>query len=88
MFEAMKDGAIICNSGHFNAEINIPKLREMAVSHREVRPLVEEIVIVSIIILIFLWHVPSALVPIVTIPVSVGLAYACYVRGHLTSASS
>ena len=42
MFEAMKDGAIICNSGHFNAEIHIPKLREMAVSSREVRPLVEE----------------------------------------------
>lgn len=44
MFDAMKDGAIICNSGHFNAEINIPKLREMAVSSREVRPLVEEFV--------------------------------------------
>ena len=41
-FAAMKDGAIICNSGHFNAEINIPRLREMAVSSREVRPLVEE----------------------------------------------
>src|SRR5512138_2803578 len=37
--------------------------------------LVEEIVIVSIIILIFLWHVPSAVVPIVTIPVSVALAF-------------
>lgn len=45
MFEAMKDGAIICNSGHFNAEINIPALREMAVSVREVRPLVEEFVL-------------------------------------------
>ncbi len=41
-FSAMKDGAIICNSGHFNAEINIPSLREMAVSTREVRPLVDE----------------------------------------------
>ncbi|NTU70566.1 MAG: adenosylhomocysteinase [Coriobacteriia bacterium] len=41
-FAAMKDGAIICNSGHFNAEINIPTLREMSVSEREVRPLVEE----------------------------------------------
>jgi len=41
-FAVMKDGAIICNSGHFNAEINIPKLRAMAVSEREVRPLVEE----------------------------------------------
>jgi adenosylhomocysteinase len=41
-FAAMKDGAIICNSGHFNAEINIPRLRELAVSVREVRPLVDE----------------------------------------------
>lgn len=41
-FDAMKDGAIIANSGHFNAEINIPVLREKAVSEREVRPLVEE----------------------------------------------
>lgn len=45
MFQAMKDGAIICNSGHFNVEINIRKLREMAVSVREVRPLVEEFVL-------------------------------------------
>jgi len=37
--------------------------------------LVEEILIVSIIILLFLWHVPSAIVPIVTIPVSVALAF-------------
>jgi len=37
--------------------------------------LVEEIVIVSIIILVFLWHVPSAIIPIVTIPVSVALAF-------------
>ena len=37
--------------------------------------LIEEIVIVSIVILIFLWHVPSAIVPIVTIPISVILAF-------------
>jgi copper/silver efflux system protein len=37
--------------------------------------LIEEIVIVSLVILIFLWHVPSAIVPIVTIPVSVALAF-------------
>jgi Cu(I)/Ag(I) efflux system membrane protein CusA/SilA len=37
--------------------------------------LIEEIVIVSIIILVFLWHLPSAIVPIVTIPVSVALAF-------------
>ena len=44
-FDAMKDGAIIANSGHFNCEINIPHLREKAVSSREVRPLVEEFVL-------------------------------------------
>ena len=37
--------------------------------------LIEEMIIVSIIILIFLWHVPSAIIPIVTIPVSVALAF-------------
>ncbi|MHB8878261.1 MAG: efflux RND transporter permease subunit, partial [Myxococcaceae bacterium] len=37
--------------------------------------LIEEMIIVSLIILIFLWHVPSAVVPIVTIPVSVALAF-------------
>jgi Cu(I)/Ag(I) efflux system membrane protein CusA/SilA len=36
---------------------------------------IEEIIIVSIIILIFLWHIPSAIIPIVTIPVSVALAF-------------
>ena len=34
-----------------------------------------EMIIVSLVILIFLWHVPSALVPIVTIPVAVLLAF-------------
>lgn len=37
--------------------------------------LAEELIIVSLIILLFLWHVPSALVPIVTIPISVLLAF-------------
>jgi copper/silver efflux system protein len=37
--------------------------------------LFEELVIVSLIILLFLWHVPSAIVPIVTIPISVLLAF-------------
>jgi Cu(I)/Ag(I) efflux system membrane protein CusA/SilA len=37
--------------------------------------LIEEIIIVSLVILIFLWHVPSAIVPIITIPVSVALAF-------------
>ncbi len=37
--------------------------------------LVIEMIIVSLVILIFLWHIPSAVVPIVTIPVSVLLAF-------------
>lgn len=37
--------------------------------------LIEELIIVSIVILIFLWHIPSAIVPIVTIPISVFLAF-------------
>ena len=41
-FEAMGDGAIVANSGHFNVEIDIPALEAMSVSHREVRPFVEE----------------------------------------------
>jgi adenosylhomocysteinase len=42
-FEAMKDGAIVANSGHFNVEINIPVLEEMAEGPpRRVRPFVDE----------------------------------------------
>jgi adenosylhomocysteinase len=42
-FEAMKDGAIVANSGHFNVEINIPALAEMAGQPpRRVRPFVDE----------------------------------------------
>lgn len=37
--------------------------------------LIEELIIVSLVILIFLWHVPSAIVPIVTIPIAVLLAF-------------
>jgi adenosylhomocysteinase len=41
-FEAMKDGALICNSGHFNVEINIPDLEALSVSKKKVREFVEE----------------------------------------------
>jgi adenosylhomocysteinase len=41
-FKVMKDGAILCNSGHFNAEIDIPVLEQMAESNRRVRPFIEE----------------------------------------------
>ena len=40
--EVMKDGAILANSGHFNVEINIPALEEMAVRKRRVRPFLDE----------------------------------------------
>jgi Cu(I)/Ag(I) efflux system membrane protein CusA/SilA len=43
--------------------------------HTLVHTLREELVIVSLVILFFLWHVPSAIIPIVTIPVSVLLAF-------------
>lgn len=41
-FLAMKDGATIANSGHFNVEINLPELKELSVSVREARPFVDE----------------------------------------------
>jgi len=41
-FEVMKSGAIVCNSGHFNVEIEIPALEALCSSKREVRPLVDE----------------------------------------------
>jgi len=42
-FEAMKDGAIVSNSGHFNVELNLDALREMAVREpRVLRPFVKE----------------------------------------------
>jgi adenosylhomocysteinase len=41
-FEAMKSGAVVCNSGHFNVEIDIPALERLSSGKREVRPLVDE----------------------------------------------
>ena len=41
-FAVMKDGAILANSGHFNVEINIPALEEMASTKRRIRPFVDE----------------------------------------------
>src|SRR5215208_8472647 len=40
--ERMKDGAILANTGHFNVEIEIPALRQMAAESRPARPFVEE----------------------------------------------
>jgi adenosylhomocysteinase len=41
-FAKMRDGAIVCNSGHFDLELNLTALREMATEVREMRPWVEE----------------------------------------------
>jgi adenosylhomocysteinase len=41
-FEHMKSGAVVCNSGHFNVEIDIPALERLSSGKREVRPLVDE----------------------------------------------
>ncbi|MEK6283013.1 MAG: adenosylhomocysteinase [Acidobacteriota bacterium] len=41
-FERMKDGALVCNSGHFDLELNLVALREMSEDVARVRPFVEE----------------------------------------------
>lgn len=40
--ERMKDGALVANSGHFNDEINIPALEQLATKKRRVRDFVDE----------------------------------------------
>src|SRR6185437_12393908 len=46
-FEKMRDGAIVCNSGHFDLELNLEALEKMSKSKRNVRPLMEEYVLPS-----------------------------------------
>ena len=41
-FELMKDGAVVCNSGHFNVEIDLKGLEEIAKGKRKIREFVEE----------------------------------------------
>jgi adenosylhomocysteinase len=41
-FRAMKDGAVVCNSGHFNVEIEIPALEALSRGRRRIREFVEE----------------------------------------------
>jgi adenosylhomocysteinase len=41
-FRAMKDGAVICNSGHFNVEIDIPALERLSSGRRQIRDSVDE----------------------------------------------
>ncbi|MCX4241682.1 adenosylhomocysteinase [Paraliomyxa miuraensis] len=42
-FAVMKDGAMVANAGHFDVELELPALYEMAVARREVRPSLEEL---------------------------------------------
>lgn len=44
-FAAMKDGAIVCNSGHFNVELDLEGLARIASGRRHVREMVEEFVV-------------------------------------------
>lgn len=44
-FRLMKDGAIVANSGHFDVEIQVARLKEIAEGPREVRPHVDEYVL-------------------------------------------
>lgn len=46
-FQSMKDGAIVCNSGHFDVEIDIPALKEISKSQRDVRNFVKEFTLES-----------------------------------------
>ncbi len=41
-FLAMKNGAIVANSGHFDVELDLPGLKEASTARREIRPFVEE----------------------------------------------
>ena len=43
-FEQMKDGAVMCNSGHFNVEIDIPALEKLSSAKKQARPMVDEYV--------------------------------------------
>jgi adenosylhomocysteinase len=46
-FEKMKDGAIVCNSGHFDLELNLEALEKQSKQKRNVRPLMEEYTLAS-----------------------------------------
>lgn len=44
-FNVMKDGAIVCNSGHFNVEIDLPGLESLTQKKRQIRPFTMEYVL-------------------------------------------
>ncbi len=41
-FQSMKDGAIVCNTGHYDVEINLVELKQLTKSKRQIRPNCEE----------------------------------------------
>jgi adenosylhomocysteinase len=41
-YEVLRDGAVLCNAGHFDVELDLPALRALAVERRRVRPHVEQ----------------------------------------------
>ncbi|MBI3783001.1 MAG: efflux RND transporter permease subunit [Deltaproteobacteria bacterium] len=49
------------------------------------RTLLEELIIVSLVILIFLWHIPSAIIPILTIPIAVIISFIPMYGMHITA---
>jgi adenosylhomocysteinase len=44
-YQVMKDGAVVCNSGHFNVEVDIEALRKMAKEVRQARPFVDQFIL-------------------------------------------
>ncbi|MBU0687312.1 MAG: adenosylhomocysteinase [Candidatus Margulisbacteria bacterium] len=46
-FEAMKDGAVVANAGHFNVEIDIEGLKKISTNRRQIRDFVEEFTLKS-----------------------------------------
>src|SRR5439155_1655775 len=67
---------LVRGRGYIQAVQDIEKLKHT---------LIEELIIVSVVILIFLWHVPSAIIPIVTIPIAVILSFIPMYAGGITS---
>lgn len=53
--------------------------------HNLKKQLIEEMIIVSLVILVFLWHLPSAFIPIVTIPLAVLISFIPLFAMKLTS---
>ena len=41
-FQAMKDGAVVANSGHFNVELDLPAIEAMSIGKRQTREFVDE----------------------------------------------